>query len=99
MAGFVFVIRNGLRWRDAPTAYGPAKTLYNRFVRWSRLTLAIGALVSVRPRLKGNQKRRRSRNTMEELLHSTSPTGKPRSHSGRNHSLSELFCNNLKSGR
>ena len=37
ISGIVFVIRNGLRWRDAPAAYGPAKTLYNRFVRWSRL--------------------------------------------------------------
>ena len=27
----------GLRWRDAPTDYGPHKTLYNRFVRWSRM--------------------------------------------------------------
>ena len=33
----VFVIRNGLRWRDAPTDYGPHKTIYNRFIRWSRL--------------------------------------------------------------
>jgi len=31
------VIRNGLRWRDAPAVYGPHKTLYNRFVRWSRM--------------------------------------------------------------
>lgn len=30
-------IRNGLRWRDAPPGYGPHKTIYNRFVRWSRL--------------------------------------------------------------
>lgn len=37
ISGIIFVIRNGLRWRDAPTAYGRAKTLYNRFVRWSRL--------------------------------------------------------------
>ena len=35
--GIVFVIRNGLRWRDAPRDYGPHKTIYNRFVRWSRL--------------------------------------------------------------
>ncbi len=33
----VFVIRGGLRWRDAPPGYGPHKTLYNRFVRWSRM--------------------------------------------------------------
>ena len=37
LSGIIFVIRNGLRWRDAPEAYGPHKTLYNRFIRWSRL--------------------------------------------------------------
>lgn len=37
ISGIVFVIRNGLRWRDAPPAYGPHKTLYNRFIRWSRM--------------------------------------------------------------
>ena len=37
VSGIVYVIRNGLRWRDAPRAYGPHKTLYNRFIRWSRL--------------------------------------------------------------
>jgi putative transposase len=31
------VIRNGLRWRDAPADYVPQKTIYNRFIRWSRL--------------------------------------------------------------
>jgi len=37
VSGIVFVIRNGLRWRDAPVGYGPHKTIYNRFIRWSRL--------------------------------------------------------------
>lgn len=37
LSGIVFVNRNGLRWRDAPAAYGPPKTLYNRWVRWSRM--------------------------------------------------------------
>ncbi|HJS12961.1 IS5 family transposase [Sphingopyxis sp.] len=37
ISGIVFVIRNGLRWRDAPAAYGPPKTIYNRFIRWSRM--------------------------------------------------------------
>jgi transposase len=37
VSGIVYVIRNGLQWKDAPTAYGPHKTLYNRFMRWSRL--------------------------------------------------------------
>src|ERR1700760_1353690 len=36
ISGVIYVIRNGLRWKDAPQAYGPHKTLYNRFVRWSR---------------------------------------------------------------
>ncbi|WP_334655822.1 IS5 family transposase [Sphingomonas panaciterrae] len=34
LSGIVFVNRNGLRWRDAPGAYGPHKTLYNRWKRW-----------------------------------------------------------------
>ena len=33
----IFVIRNGLRWQDAPKDYGLPKTIYNRFIRWSRL--------------------------------------------------------------
>jgi putative transposase len=37
VSGIIFVIKNGLRWRDAPSDYGPHKTLYNRFIRWSRL--------------------------------------------------------------
>lgn len=37
VSGIVHAIRNGLRWRDAPEVYGPHKTLYNRFVRWSRM--------------------------------------------------------------
>ena len=37
LSGIIFVIRNGLRWRDAPVGYGPHKTIYNRFIRWSRL--------------------------------------------------------------
>jgi putative transposase len=37
VSGIIYVIRNGLRWRDAPRAYGPHKTIYNRFVRWSGL--------------------------------------------------------------
>lgn len=37
VSGIIFVIKNGLRWRDAPSDYGPHKTLYNRFIRWSHL--------------------------------------------------------------
>ena len=37
ISGIIFVIKNGLRWRDAPKDYGPHKTIYNRFIRWSEL--------------------------------------------------------------
>jgi putative transposase len=36
ISGIIYVIHNGLQWKDAPSGYGPHKTLYNRFVRWSR---------------------------------------------------------------
>ena len=36
VSGIVYVIRHGLQWKDAPAGYGPHKTLYNRFVRWSQ---------------------------------------------------------------
>ena len=35
LSGIIFISRNGLRWRDAPREYGPPKTLYNRWKRWS----------------------------------------------------------------
>jgi putative transposase len=31
--GTIFVIRNALRWRDAPRDHGPHKTISNRFIR------------------------------------------------------------------
>ena len=34
-SGIVHVLRSGCRWADVPPAYGPRKTLYNRFVRWA----------------------------------------------------------------
>ena len=37
ISGIIYVIRHGLQWKDAPCGYGPPKTLYNRFIRWSRL--------------------------------------------------------------
>lgn len=35
ISGIIQVLRSGGRWVDAPDAYGPKKTLYNRFVRWA----------------------------------------------------------------
>ncbi len=37
ISGIIYVIKHGLRWKDAPKEYGPHKTLYNRFIRWSRM--------------------------------------------------------------
>ncbi|CAH1658108.1 hypothetical protein CHELA40_30316 [Chelatococcus asaccharovorans] len=43
VSGIVYVIRNGLQWKDAPKGYGPHKMLYNHFIRWSRLVSSIAS--------------------------------------------------------
>ncbi len=35
LSGIIFINRNSLRWCDAPKEYGPSKTLFNRWNRWS----------------------------------------------------------------
>ena len=37
LSGIIYIQRNGLMWKDAPEIYGPPKTLYNRWTRWSRM--------------------------------------------------------------
>lgn len=37
ISGIIFVIKSGMQWQHAPKEYGPHKTLYNRFVRWSKM--------------------------------------------------------------
>ena len=37
LSEIIFIQRNGLMWKHAPLAYGPPKTLYNRWKRWSRM--------------------------------------------------------------
>jgi transposase len=42
--GMLFKAKTGVAWRDLPERYGPWKTVYNRFWRWSRngtLTLLV----------------------------------------------------------
>ncbi len=34
--GMLYKCRTGIAWRDLPQRYGPWKTVYNRFWRWSR---------------------------------------------------------------
>ena len=50
VSGIVCVIKHGLQWKDAPREYGPHKTLYNRFIRGSRL----GVLDRIFAALAGN---------------------------------------------
>ena len=35
LSGIIFCLQRGYRWSDVPSEYGPAKTLYNRYVRWA----------------------------------------------------------------
>ena len=35
LSGIIFCLQRGFRWSDVPADYGPAKTLYNRYKRWS----------------------------------------------------------------
>jgi transposase len=35
LSGIMHVQRIGCRWKDCPSEYGPAKTIYNRFALWS----------------------------------------------------------------
>ena len=56
LSGIIFVNRNGLRWRDAPSVYGPHKTLYNRWKRWSET----GVFVRMMEGLSGGKAGRRT---------------------------------------
>ncbi|MGH6853408.1 MAG: transposase, partial [Methylocella sp.] len=35
LSGIMHGLKAGCRWRDCPKEYGPRKTVYNRFSRWS----------------------------------------------------------------
>ena len=56
LSGIIFVNRNGLRWRDAPPAYGPHKTLYNCWKRWSEA----GVFIRMMDGLSGGRAERRT---------------------------------------
>ena len=47
LSGIIYVIKHGLQWKDAPREYGPHKTLYNRFIRWSRFGVSTKYLWSL----------------------------------------------------
>ncbi len=56
MSGIIFVSRDGLRWRDAPSAYVPHKTLCNRWKRWSEA----GVFIRMMQGLSGDKAERRT---------------------------------------
>lgn len=35
ISGVVHVLRNGQQWKDCPSSYGPAATIYTRWRRWN----------------------------------------------------------------
>ena len=35
LSSIIHVIKRGLLWADCPAEYGSAKTIYNRYARWS----------------------------------------------------------------
>ena len=37
VSGIIYVLKRGMQWRDALRECGPRKTLYNRFIRWSKI--------------------------------------------------------------
>lgn len=51
LSGIMHVQRVGCRWKDCPSEYGPHKTIYNRFARWSERGIwqAIFAAVAGNP--------------------------------------------------
>ena len=73
LSGIIFVNRNGLRWRDAPAAYGPHKTLYNRWKRWSeagvfvRMMEGLSGAQTERP-IRYDKRRYKRRNRIEIMF-------------------------------
>ena len=47
LSGIIFINRNGLRWRDAAREYGPHKTLYSRWKRWSEKGISTRMMIGL----------------------------------------------------
>ena len=41
------VLRTGCRWKDCPSEYGPHKTIYDHFARWSERDIWQNILVAM----------------------------------------------------
>jgi transposase len=55
LSGIIFINRNGLRWCDAPVEYGPPKTLYNRWKRWSDMGVFARIMMGLAEQAPDNQ--------------------------------------------
>ena len=54
-SGIIFINRNGLRWCDAPAEYGPPKTLYDRWKRWSDMGIFAQILMGLAEQASDNK--------------------------------------------
>lgn len=55
LSGLIFINCNGLRWCDAPAEYGPPKTLYNRWKRWSDMGVFARIMMGLAEQAPDNQ--------------------------------------------
>lgn len=46
ISGILHFLKSGCRWCDCPPEYGPATTIYNRFVRWAERGVWGGCFVN-----------------------------------------------------
>ncbi|WP_432762840.1 transposase [Altererythrobacter rubellus] len=47
ISGIIHMLKCGGRWADCPSEYGPSKTVYNGWNRWSRRGIWTGILVAL----------------------------------------------------
>ena len=75
LSGIIFVNRNGLRWRDVPAEYGRPKTLYNRWIRWSRKGIFAHILMELARAYVAQGNQEEARRTFTQIVdeHPTSP--------------------------
>lgn len=104
ISGIMFVLQNGLRWRDAPGHYGPHKTIYNRFVRWSRLGVfnrifaALAAAEDVGERLVIDATHLKAQRTAAKLLKQGMFPDIPDAEAGSRHVRPAMRSDDLGSG-
>ncbi len=74
----MFVNGKGLRWRDAPSAYGPHKTLYNQWKRWGQRGVFVRMMEGLAAADAEPEDCRDRRDLSEGAPHSIEPAGEKR---------------------